>query len=99
MKVFLLTLKQQPNYLFDHELGNDDDGNAMTNVFIESSDFDLGEGEEFQFVSRIIPDVTFNGTGSTGASGQKVNLVLKKRNFPGEDLSVGATWFLYISNN
>ena len=22
-----------------------DDGNAMTNVFIESSDFDLGEGE------------------------------------------------------
>ena len=41
------------NYLFDHELGNDDDGNAMTNVFIESSDFDLGEGEEFQFVSRI----------------------------------------------
>ena len=29
------------NYLFDHELGNDDDGNAMTNVFIESSDFDL----------------------------------------------------------
>ena len=79
------------NYLFDHELGNDDDGNAMTNVFIESSDFDLGEGEEFQFVSRIIPDVTFNGTGSTGASGQKVNLVLKKRNFPGEDLSVGAT--------
>jgi len=79
------------NYLFDHELGNDDDGNAMTNVFIESSDFDLGEGDEFQFVSRIIPDVTFNGTGSTGASGQKVNLVLKKRNFPGEDLSVGAT--------
>lgn len=79
------------NYLFDHESGNDDDGNAMTNVFIESSDFDLGEGEEFQYISKIIPDVTFNGTGSTGASGQKVNLVLKKRNFPGEDLSVGAT--------
>ena len=79
------------NLLFDHELGNDDDGNPMTNVFIESSDFDLGEGDEFQFVSRIIPDVTFNGTGSTGASGQKVNLILKKRNFPGEDLSVGAT--------
>ena len=79
------------NLLFDHESGNDDDGSPMTNVFIESSDFDLGEGDEFQFVSRIIPDVTFNGTGSTGASGQKVNLILKKRNFPGEDLSVGAT--------
>lgn len=63
----------------------------MTNVFIESSDFDLGEGEEFQFISRIIPDVTFNGTGDTGAAGQKVDLVLKRRNFPGEVLTTAVT--------
>ena len=79
------------NYLYNHELGNDNDGVAMTNVFIESSDFDLGEGEEFQFISKIIPDVTFNGTGDTGATGQKVDLVLKKRNFPGESLTTGVT--------
>ena len=79
------------NYLCNHELGNDNDGVAMTNVFIESSDFDLGEGEEFQFISKIIPDVTFNGTGDTGATGQKVDLVLKKRNFPGESLTTGVT--------
>ena len=79
------------NYLNNHELGNDNDGVAMTNVFIESSDFDLGEGEEFQFISKIIPDVTFNGTGDTGATGQKVDLVLKKRNFPGESLTTGVT--------
>ena len=79
------------NLLFDHESGNDDDGSPMTNVFIESSDFDLGDGEDFQFVNRIIPDVTFNGTGSVGASGQKVNIILKKRNFPGESLTTGAT--------
>ena len=79
------------NYLYNHELGNDNDGIAMTNVFIESSDFDLGEGEEFQFISKIIPDVTFNGTGDTGATGQKVDLVLKKRNFPGESLTTGVT--------
>jgi len=27
------------NYLYQHEIGYDDDGSAMTNVFIESSDF------------------------------------------------------------
>ena len=30
----------------------------MTNVFIESSDFDIDPGgEDFQFISRIIPDI------------------------------------------
>jgi hypothetical protein len=89
--VFAQPKATSSNYLYDQESGNDDDGTAMTNVFIESSDFDLGEGEEFQFISRIIPDVTFNGTGSTGATGQKVDLVLKKRNFPGESLTTGVT--------
>ena len=30
------------NYLYRHETGFDDDGSPMTNVFIESSDFDIG---------------------------------------------------------
>jgi len=89
--VFAQPKATSSNYLYDQESGNDDDGTAMTNVFIESSDFDLGEGEEFQFISKIIPDVTFNGTGDTGATGQKVDLVLKRRNFPGEALTTAVT--------
>jgi len=78
-------------YLFNHETGNDDDGLAMTNVFIESGDFDLGEGDQYQFISRIIPDVKFTGSGTTGADGQTVDIVLKRRNFPGEELTTAVT--------
>ena len=79
-------------YLYNHEIGNDNDGNPMTNVFIESSDFDIDPGgEDFQFISRIIPDIKFTGTGSTGSGGQSVNVVLKRRNFPGESLTTAVT--------
>tara|TARA_R110000744_G_scaffold312927_1_gene420254 strand:- start:1226 stop:3097 length:1872 start_codon:yes stop_codon:yes gene_type:complete len=78
-------------YLYNHESGVDADDAAMTNVFIESSDFDLGEGEEYQFISKIIPDIKFIGNGSTGASGQTLDLVLKRRNFPGESLTTALT--------
>ena len=34
-------------------------GSPMTNVFIESSDLDIEDGDEFSFVSKLIPDVRF----------------------------------------
>ena len=76
------------NYLYQHETGNDNDGSPMDNVFIESADFDLGDGEEFQFIRRMIPDVKFTGT---GGDDQQLNVVLKQRNFPGESLSTDQT--------
>ena len=79
-------------YLYDHETGNDADGSAMTDVFIESSDFDIDPaGEQFQFISKIIPDIKFTGSGSTGTEGQTAEVVLKKRNYPGEDLTTATT--------
>ena len=79
-------------YLYNHETGDDNDGTAMTNVFIESSDFDIDPaGEDFQSISRIIPDIKFTGEASLGSDGQKVDIVLKRRNFPGEDLTTALT--------
>ena len=75
-------------YLYNHETGNDDDGSPMDNVFIESSDFALGNGEQFQSISKIIPDVKFTGS---GGSGQTINFVLKQRNYPGESLATDST--------
>jgi hypothetical protein len=64
----------------------------MTDVFIESSDFDIDPaGEQFQFISKIIPDIKFTGSGSTGTGGQTAEVVLKKRNYPGEDLTTATT--------
>ena len=76
------------HFLFQHETGHDDDGSPMTNVFIESADFDIGDGEEFQFIRRMIPDVKFTGD---GGSDQAINVVMKTRNFPGESLTSDQT--------
>ena len=64
----------------------------MTDVYIESSDFDIDPaGDDFQFIRRVIPDIRFTGTGDTGSTGQTVNVVLKRRNFPGESLTTAIT--------
>lgn len=74
------------NYLYEHEYGYDDDGNPMTNVFIESSDMDLDEGEQFSHISKLIPDVRFLNN-----AGGQINFVLKTRNAPGETLTTKST--------
>ena len=51
--------------LVQHELGVDD-GTLATAVpitaFITSSQFDIGDGHNFAFVWRMLPDLTFNGS-------------------------------------
>ena len=74
------------NSLFEHEFGFNDDGSEMTGVFIESSDFDIGDGENFIFIKKIIPDVKF-----LSSEEGNVNFVTKVRNFPGDSLSTVAT--------
>jgi hypothetical protein len=65
------------NYLYNHEVGDDDDGSPMDNVFLESGDLDLQDGEQFSFLRRIIPDVSFFGS---DANGGQINFVIKTRN-------------------
>ena len=66
-------------YLFNHELGEDDDTSPMSS-FIESSQIDIGDGEQFSLIRRVIPDFTFEGSSSLDPS---VDLTLKTRNYPG----------------
>ena len=75
------------NYLFNHEKGYDDDGSAMASE-IESSQMDIAEGEQFIFINRIIPDLTFNGS---TASSPGADFTLKTRNFPGATYSTTDT--------
>ncbi len=66
-------------YLYNHEVGYDDDGSAMTS-FIESAPVDIGEGEKYVFLSEIIPDITFNGSTSVNPD---VDFTVKAKNFSG----------------
>ena len=79
------------SYLYNHETGYDDDGSAMTS-FIESAPMDIGDGDRFSLVQKVIPDLTFEG--SVNQSTPVANFTLKARNEPGEDYgntSAGST--------
>ena len=79
------------SYLYNHETGYDDDGSAMTS-FIESAPMDIGDGDRFSLVQKVIPDLTFEG--SVTQSTPVANFTLKARNEPGEDYgntSAGST--------
>ena len=71
-----------------HETGTDDGSvNPAQPIaaFIESADFDLGDGGyQFSFVKRLIPDVDF--IGSSNASPQ-VTMTLKARDYPGQGVA------------
>lgn len=43
--------------LYFHEVEHDDDGENMPS-YLESNDFDIGDGDDLQFVDRVIPDFT-----------------------------------------
>lgn len=70
-------------YIYYHENGlNDGSVNPPVAIapYIESSVVDLGEGDQFMFATRIIPDITFRNS-TNGAP--TATLTLKARNFPG----------------
>ena len=75
-----LPLAAGSSYIYNHETGYDDDGSAMTS-FIESAAIDIGDGDQFTYIRRVIPDLTFNG--STNLSSPQATFTVKARNFPG----------------
>jgi hypothetical protein len=73
------------NQLLYHEIGVDD---GTTNppspitCFVQSSDFDLGDGHAYGFVWRLIPDITFDGSTVTTPG---VDFTVRPRQNPGSN--------------
>ena len=67
------------SYLLNHESGTNDDGTPLA-AYIQSSDFDIAEGDQLMLTRRVIPDINFEGS---SASNPEVNFVIRPRNFPG----------------
>jgi hypothetical protein len=57
------------NYnIVDHEYGVDDNETGTTlpiTAYIESAEFDIEDGQNFGFVWRMVPDLTFDGSTAT----------------------------------
>ena len=73
-------------YLYNQENGLDDDGLPMDS-YIQSSDFDLDDGDNLMLIRRILPDVEFNGS---TANAPEVTITVRPRNFPGSAYSSDA---------
>jgi hypothetical protein len=68
--------------LYEHEIGFDDgttDPVSPINAYIQSSPIDIGDGEQFMLLRRMIPDVDFKN--STAAI-PDVNITLDVKNAP-----------------
>jgi hypothetical protein len=48
-------------YLYNHEVGYDADGGPMV-AFVQSGDFDIGEGDSLMHIHRAIPDFFLDGS-------------------------------------
>lgn len=75
------------NTVVYHENGADDvetTGNILPiNSYIQSSDFDIGDGHNFGFVWRMIPDLTFDGSTTPAPDYPQVTLTVRPRQNPG----------------
>jgi len=77
----------EDGYVYYHESGlNDGSANppVALNSFIESAVFDIGEGDQYMFAHRMIPDITFRNSTEPNPS---VTFTMKARNFPGSAFS------------
>jgi hypothetical protein len=70
-------------YLYLQELTNDDGSTnpvSAIHAYVESSQIDIGDGDSFAFIRRLIPDITFR---DSTAPTPNVDFTIKARNFPG----------------
>jgi hypothetical protein len=76
------------NILVYHEAAVDDGSTnppSPINAYIQSSDFDIGDGHNYGYVWRMIPDITFDGSDTTGATSDKpfVQFTVRPKQNPG----------------
>ena len=76
------------NILVYHEAAVDDGSTnpaSPINAYVQSSDFDIGDGHNYGFVWRMIPDITFDGSNTSGTTtiNPEVNFTVRPRQNPG----------------
>ena len=74
------------NIIVYHEAAVDDGTtnppSAITS-YIQSSDFDIGDGHNYGFVYRMVPDITFDGSTTALPNLPNVNFTVRPRQNPG----------------
>ena len=79
--------------LFSQENGKNDNGKPMT-AFIKSSYFDIGDGTDFVFVDRILPDLKLPGTSTC-----KITVFTKRYPHPNARIIVKGPYIFSDADN
>jgi len=85
--------------LLYHETGNDDGTTTPPSpieAYVQSSDFDIGDGHNFGMVTRIIPDLTFDGSDSAQPT---VTFTVRPRQNPGTNYGTSDSPDVVSGNN
>ena len=82
--------------ILDHEASvNDGMSNPASPIscFVQSSDFDIGDGHNYGFVWQIIPDITFDGSDTSGVINvnPEVTFTVRPRQNPGSNYGASNT--------
>lgn len=80
-------------YLYEHETGTDDGSTVPPSpivAYIQSSPIEIEEGDNFLFINRVIPDLTFrNSTTHDGGTQPIVKFTIKPQDYPGSEIGAG----------
>lgn len=79
-------------YLYTQESGFDDGSTSPASpipAYIQSSPIEIEDGNNFLYINRVIPDLTFRD--STTANGQQpvVKFTIRPQDFPGAEIGAG----------
>ena len=80
------------NLVVYHEASADDGSTnppSPITCYVQSSDFDIGDGHNYGFIWRMIPDVTFDGSTTPSPNYPSVTFTMRPRQNPGSGYSTG----------
>lgn len=79
-------------YLYNQESGFDDGSTSPPspiNAYIQSSPIEIEDGNNFLFINRVIPDLTFRNSTTNNGSQPSVQFTIKPQDYPGAAIGVG----------
>ena len=81
------------NNIVNQEEGVDDAenyGQEPIEAYVSSSEFDIGDGHNFGFIWRMLPDITFNGSSTSAPDPAQVQMTLYPLQNSGSGTGTGA---------
>jgi hypothetical protein len=79
-------------YLYNQEFGFDDGSTnppSPVNAYIQSSPVEIQDGNNFMFVNRVIPDLTFRNSTTNNGNQPIVKFTIKPQDYPGAEIGAG----------